>query len=127
MSYAGPVSRARRAPNASATDAAGSSPAARGASPSPRGAIRPLIMQNSTRPTPAVFAAGIALGIVVGAGVALLFAPQSGADIRQALAKRSRRVSRRGRDAWDDLGYEFRRALNRHTARRRRKMAEAEG
>jgi hypothetical protein len=127
MSYAGPMSRARRAPNASAADVAGSSQTARGASPTPRGAMRPLIAQNSSRTTPALFAAGIALGIVVGAGVALLFAPQSGADTRQALAKRSRRVTRRSRDAWDDLGYEFRRALNRRTARRRSKMAEAEG
>jgi gas vesicle protein len=46
----------------------------------------------------------------MGAGLALLFAPQSGEDTRhdiavggRRLARRGRRLAHRGRDAWDDL------------------------
>ena len=66
---------------------------------------------SNDRGSAAVFAAGIAIGVVVGAGVALLLAPTSGVETRRALARRGRRVSRRGRDAWDDLRDELRQAV----------------
>jgi hypothetical protein len=73
----------------------------------------------------AIFGAGLALGIAVGAGAALLTAPRTGAETRAALASRVSRVkrstTRRGRDAWDDLRDELRsarRALKRRKLRR---------
>jgi hypothetical protein len=56
------------------------------------------------------FVAGAAIGLVVGAGIALLFAPRSGEDTRNAIADRGRRLAHRGGDAWDDLRDELQRA-----------------
>jgi gas vesicle protein len=92
MSYAGPVTRPQR----------------------------PVAIERRNWDRMALFAAGVALGVTVGAGAALILAPQSGAETRQALARRGRRLSRRGRDAWDDLRLEFRRM------RRRRAQAQVE-
>jgi gas vesicle protein len=64
----------------------------------------------------AIFAAGVAVGVAVGAGAALLFAPMSGEETRRLIARRGRRLGRRGRDAWDDLAFELKSA-----AKRRRK------
>jgi len=73
----------------------------------------------------AVFGAGLALGITLGAGVALLAAPQSGTQTRADIVRRARRVrtavGRRGNDAWLDLQDELRgmaRALRRRNAQR---------
>lgn len=52
-------------------------------------------------------AAGIVIGAVVGAGAALLLAPQSGADSRRAMLRAGRRGKRRARDAWEHLGDEL--------------------
>jgi len=116
MSYAGPVSRAKRVPDAD----------------SPRGgASRNEVLKRrqaaASRGQATVFAAGIALGIAVGAGVALLLAPGSGADTRRALLRRSRRVGRRGRDAWDDLRDELRNAVrDRRRAWRKKRLQRQE-
>lgn len=64
----------------------------------------------------AIFTAGAILGAVVGAGAALLFAPQSGARTRHDLARRGRHFRTRTGDAWDDLRHELR-----YAARRTRK------
>jgi len=78
-----------------------------------------------------VFAAGVALGVVVGAGVALLFAPHSGYETRRSIARRGRYVSRRSRDAWDDMRDELRKAVrNRKRSwrlKRQRARDEREG
>lgn len=73
----------------------------------------------------AIFGAGLALGITVGAGVALLTAPQSGTETRADLARKARRtrtaVGRRGNDAWLELRDELRgmtRSLQRRKAQR---------
>ena len=113
MSYAGPESRSSRAADAASNKTAGA-----------RGAIRPAVDESTDRSGSALFAAGVALGVVVGAGVALLLAPQAGTDTRRALARRSRRIGVRGHDAWDDLRIEFRRALKRRLAARRRHRAD---
>jgi hypothetical protein len=63
-------------------------------------------------------AAGITIGLVVGAGAVLLFAPRSGEDTRHAIARSGRHLARRGRDAWSDLRYELRR-YERKSRRRR--------
>jgi hypothetical protein len=75
------------------------------------------------------FAAGVAVGLTIGAGAALLFAPQAGTDTRRAIARKGRRLSRQGHDAWDDLRDELSRAARRGrqvlTRRRRRSETSA--
>jgi gas vesicle protein len=56
------------------------------------------------------FLAGLAIGALVGAGVALLFAPQSGEKTRHAVARRARRLARRARARYDDVKDKARRA-----------------
>jgi hypothetical protein len=51
----------------------------------------------------ALFGTGIALGAALGAGVALLFAPSSGEEIRAAIARGGVRLAHQGRDVWEDL------------------------
>jgi hypothetical protein len=54
------------------------------------------------------FGAGLALGVVLGAGVALLFAPQSGEETRERLGERARLFRNQAGDQWDDLRDELR-------------------
>jgi gas vesicle protein len=51
----------------------------------------------------AIFGAGTLLGVTLGAGAALLFAPKSGRATRRDLARSGRRWRSRTTDAWDDL------------------------
>lgn len=117
MSYAGPSSRPNRAPDFEPTE--GESPRSR----EPQTRMVPWSKGGSDgRRQTAVFAAGVVLGLTIGAGVALLFAPESGAYTRRALVRRGRRVTLRSRDAWDDLRDEFSNAVrNRKRAWRRRR------
>jgi gas vesicle protein len=88
---------------------------------------RALTPQRSTSRPIGALATGLAIGLLVGAGIALLFAPRVGSEIRHALQRRLKRAGRRGRDAWSDLGDEMRHA--RHVvlrARRRRQLAADE-
>ena len=110
MSYAGPMSRGTRVPDAE------SSRSETPATIAVRSRPTRTALSAETAPGAVVFAAGMALGIAVGAAGALLFAPQSGSDTRRAIARRGRRLGVRGRDAWEDLGDELRRF-----ARRRRR------
>ena len=103
MSYAGPASRSKRAPDIT--------PSASGIARPKTGMARPATNRSADHRSAAVFAAGIALGVVVGAGVALLFAPNSGYETRRSIVRRGRRVSRRSRDAWDEMRDELRNAL----------------
>ena len=72
-----------------------------------------------------LFGAGIALGALIGAGTALLLAPQSGAETRRSIALRARGMKYDAADAWDDLGEQL--SLLRRAARRkvRRKQRDA--
>jgi gas vesicle protein len=67
------------------------------------------------------FVAGLAMGLAIGAGVALLLAPQSGSEARYSISRAARRLRRRGNDAWEDLGDELRRY--RRKSRRRREAS----
>ena len=73
----------------------------------------------------AIFGAGLALGITLGAGVALLTAPQSGAETRAGIRRGARNAGGAVRgasgDAWHGVQAEMRRltrALRRRKARR---------
>jgi gas vesicle protein len=59
------------------------------------------------------FAAGLLLGALIGAGVALLFAPQTGEDTRRLIRKRARRFARDARDRYDDIRDKVRDARDR--------------
>ena len=72
-----------------------------------------------------VFGAGLAVGALLGAGLALLLAPQSGQATRAMLVTGARRLPDRARDSWDDLGEELRYALRRRGKRVRRGMRNA--
>jgi hypothetical protein len=127
MSYAGPASRPRPTAHIEPTEPAESTETS---GQSGFRALKPLRVPprlDGRRDTIAAFAAGIALGLTIGAGAALLFAPQSGPDTRRALARRGRRLTRRGHDAWDDLREELGRAARRGRralTRRRRRTQE---
>ena len=135
MSYAGKDPRSRRTVGGTAATASVSTRVRRGAagervldrelSITSRGVSRPrssraagddreLDWQHIT-----IFAVGALLGVAVGAGAALLFAPQSGARTRHNLARRGRHLGTRTADAWDDLRHELRYA----TRRSRRSLA----
>ncbi|HWL38907.1 MAG TPA: YtxH domain-containing protein [Gemmatimonadaceae bacterium] len=67
-----------------------------------------------------LFAAGIAVGAVLGAAVALLMAPATGEMTRHSISRRVRRL--RGDDeVWDELAEELERAAS----SRKEKAAEA--
>ena len=124
MSYAGPISRVTRVPDAESSRSERAATVTVRSRPSPSSSR----LSVETAPSAVIFAAGMALGIAVGAAGALLLAPQSGADTRRAIARRGRRLGLRGRDAWEDLGDEFRRFARRRRRawRRRREHAEAD-
>ena len=69
-----------------------------------------------------IFSAGLAVGLVVGAGAALLFAPQSGEDTRELIGEQARSVTGRVADRWDDLRDELRAAARRSRRRVRRSV-----
>lgn len=122
MSYAGPISRGARVSDAeSPRSETPPTIAVRS-----RAAARPRRPSAEPAPGTVIFAAGVALGIAVGAAGALLFAPQSGADTRHAIARRGRRLGVRGRDAWDDMAEELRRFARRRRRswQRRRERAD---
>lgn len=69
-------------------------------------------------------ATGITIGVLVGAAVALLFAPGRGADTRRKIRRGMRQAGLRGHDAWDDLRVELRHARRQlKRARRRAQLA----
>jgi hypothetical protein len=53
----------------------------------------------------ALLSAGLAMGAILGVGLALLFAPKSGAETRSLIAQKVRR--RRNRDVWAELREEL--------------------
>jgi hypothetical protein len=111
MSFAGPLlRRARIRTNGSLLT-----------EPSDRGSLASPSYHSpadAERPSGAlILVAGIAVGALLGAAASLLLAPQSGEETRRSLSRQSRRLARRSREVWDDLGDEVRR--QRKSAKRR--------
>ena len=69
--------------------------------------------------------AGLVVGALFGAGLALLLAPQSGAEARSSIVRRVLTARDRTTDAWGDLGSELRRAARRRRRQARRAMERA--
>ena len=134
MSYAGKTSRGRRTVrDGSAAREAISRASAREPLTAPRGrlgerevALGAAPLSPGRRPPTvqaeeleldwqrlAIFAGGALLGVAVGAGAALLLAPQSGEATRRDLLRRGRRFGVRTADAWEDLRDELRWAARR--------------
>jgi len=65
-----------------------------------------------------IFGAGLAVGLALGAGLALLLAPRSGEETRELLGERSRWLTDRMAGGFDDL----REGMERATRRSRRKL-----
>jgi gas vesicle protein len=68
------------------------------------------------------FAAGVLIGALIGAGLALLFAPESGGKIRRRLGRRMRRWRERARNEIDDASRLARRDLTRRRRRLRARL-----
>jgi gas vesicle protein len=118
MSYAGP---SRSSGSTRSSRAAARPPSAHATASTQR----PEELPETDWGQVALFGAGLALGITLGAGTALLTAPRTGAETRAVLRGRAGRLrrtaTRRGHDAWDDLRDELRdaaRALKRRKAKR---------
>lgn len=107
MSYAGKVTRGRLVSRGPRSEEAPS----RGMRGAPRSTEH--AWPETDWKEVAIFGAGVALGLALGAGTALLFAPRSGRETRQSIARAGRGATRRTHDAWDDLRYELRRAARR--------------
>ena len=67
------------------------------------------------------FAAGLLIGALVGAGIALLVAPTSGEETRRMLSRRARRLAADARERYDEARHELRQARE----RRRREHDDA--
>ena len=76
----------------------------------------------------AIFGAGVALGITLGAGLALLTAPQSGAETRADIGRGASRakgaVRGAGTDAWYGVQSEMRRIARALRRRKAHRVAE---
>jgi hypothetical protein len=82
----------------------------------PRG--RPFAREADWR-TVALVGAGVAAGVILGAGMALLMAPQSGAHTRLALTRELRRRRPWRTSPWEQLGAELHKATHRRNWRGR--------
>lgn len=96
---------------------AASNSAGRGPARRPRG--KPYNEVRDAR-SAGMLGVGMIIGAVLGAGIALLVAPQAGWETRRSISRRARLIT--GDDgAWSKLGRELRRA-----AKAKRKSLEAE-
>jgi hypothetical protein len=126
MSYAGPsrtAGSARKARTSRAASTAARTPVAPGGGP----AASTDGLETDWGQI-ALFGAGLALGITLGAGAALLTAPRTGEETRAVLRGRvgrlRRTAGRKSHDVWDDLRDEL--AGVKHAVRRRKLKRAAE-
>lgn len=62
------------------------------------------------------FLAGLAIGALVGAGVALLFAPKTGAQTRRAVSRQAKKLAREARERYDAMREKVKSARHHGTA-----------
>jgi gas vesicle protein len=60
-------------------------------------------MMDDDRSGARTFTAGLLIGALVGAGVALLFAPQSGAETRRLIRRKAKRLAADAQDRFEDV------------------------
>ena len=125
MSYAGPSRTSAASHRASRTTSAGGSRSSRASAAS---AYIPAASESNGETDwqeVALFGAGLALGVILGAGGALLTAPRTGAETRAALGARAARIRRStvrsSQNAWDELRDELRQAKRNRRQRKRQK------
>ncbi len=68
-----------------------------------------MYYENDSNGVP--FLTGVVLGVAIGAGLALLVAPQSGRRTRRRLARTVEDVADDAAGRWDDVADEFRSAV----------------
>ncbi len=126
MSYAGPSRASTASHRASRTTPASGSGSSRASAASAYVPSASNFGGETDWQEVALFGAGLALGVILGAGGALLTAPRTGAETRAALGARASRLRRstvrHGQSAWDDLRDELRQAKRALKNRKRRKM-----
>jgi len=71
------------------------------------------------------FLAGILLGGAIGAGIALLFAPQEGRRTRANISRRVRHIKDDASDRWDEAKHDVQRRVKRQKRRMRRQLKDA--
>lgn len=71
------------------------------------------------------FAAGLVVGVVLGAGIALLFAPERGSRTRSQLSRRLRRLREDAADELERAGGRTRRDLRRRRERLQARLSRA--
>lgn len=67
-------------------------------------------MSDDERGSARPFAAGMLIGALLGAGLALLFAPQSGEDTRRLIKRKSKKLAAGAQDRFDDVKDRIRQA-----------------
>ena len=67
---------------------------------------------------PAHFVAGMVVGALIGAGIAMLVAPAEGSEIRRRLGRSARELGERAKEGLDEAAHRARRDL----VRRRRRL-----
>lgn len=65
-------------------------------------------MEYQDRSGAGQFVAGLALGVVIGAGVALLSAPESGRRTRRRIRRMATDVKDQTADRWDEVSHDVR-------------------
>ena len=60
------------------------------------------------------FMAGLAVGALVGAGLALLWAPEPGTKLRRRLRRKLHNLGNEAADGWDDTREQIRKRLTSH-------------
>lgn len=126
MSYAGPSRASANAHRASHTTVPGGSRSTRSSAASTYASAPTESRGETDWQEVALFGAGLALGVILGAGGALLTAPRTGAETRAALGARAARLrrssARHSQTAWDELRDEIRQAKRKLKNRKRRKQ-----
>ena len=125
MSYAGPTRASTASPRASRTTVSAGSRTSRTSAASGYSSTFTPSRGEADWQEIALFGAGLALGVILGAGGALLTAPRTGAETRAALGARAARLRRstvrNSQNAWDELRDELRQVKRNRRERKRRK------